>query len=89
MMYFKVYFPGQADWKEGYIRDCNGKSNGGTIENRGIDGMENVTSGVLEISIPCILSWDLLEETNSDGTDSWGVHWIFGQRGQMSWMRHF
>ena len=51
--------------------------------------MGNVTSGVLEISIPCFLSWDLLEEANSDGTDSWGVHWICGQRGQMSWMRHF
>ena len=31
----------QADWEEGYIRDCNGKSNGGTID-RGIDGQENV-----------------------------------------------
>ena len=34
-------YPGQVDWEEGYIRDCNGKSNGGTID-RGIDAQENV-----------------------------------------------
>ena len=38
---FQSCYPGQADWEEGYIRDCNGKSNGGTID-RGIDGQENV-----------------------------------------------
>ena len=37
MLIFKV----QVDWEEGYVRDCNGKSNGGTID-RDIDAKENV-----------------------------------------------
>ena len=32
------------DWEEGYIRDCNGKSNGGSLD-QGVEPMEN-TSGM-------------------------------------------
>ena len=39
MLSFKVLI--QADWEEGYIRDCNGKSNGGTID-RGINAKEHL-----------------------------------------------
>ena len=44
---------GQADWEEGYIRDCNGKSNGGSLDT-GIGDMENMAGVHRRFICKCI-----------------------------------
>ena len=38
---YQIAYLFQADWEEGYIRDCNGKSNGGSLDTAIVD-MENM-----------------------------------------------
>ena len=40
----------QADWEEGYIRDCNGKSNGGSLQ-IGFESSESIAGDGLLIII--------------------------------------